>query len=274
MGYSLKRTMHRRVVFRVDWGKASYEDRLAPGRGFLEIYTRAKILSEQAVWQFNEEHPELDIAVGKYTSFLFRVRSAHHLGLHRAVCFFFYYNHSSLVCPPLVYGPPILPLSKSSLGSLGALYKLIVGEPGRPLPSQLLPFHVDVRDLARAHVRALELPPLPAGADRQQRRFLVVSPDVITWDIAVQYLCDTRPALRGRLPTLEKAAALPGPVSKNDTTRAKEVLGITEYVGWQKTFEDTLDALLEAEKHWARADSMFLWKYNLSGIGAPAVIEV
>ena len=64
----------------------------------------------------------------------------------------------SLVCPPFVYGPPILPFSKPSLGSPGALYKLIDGQPGRPLPTQLLPFHLDVRDLARGYVRAdLEL---------------------------------------------------------------------------------------------------------------------
>ena len=73
----------------------------------------------------------------------------------------------------------------------------------------------------------------------------------MTWDVAVKHLYDARPALRDRLPTLEKSPALPGPLSKNDTTRAKEVLGITEYIGWQKTFEDTLDALLEAEVQWA-----------------------
>ena len=154
------------------------------------------------------------------------------------------------VSPPFVYGPPILPLTKGSLGSLGALYKLIAGEPGRALPSQLLPFHVDVRDLARAHARALELPQLPAGADRQQKRFLVVSPDVVTWDVAVKHLYDTRPALRSRLPTLENAPAPPGPLSKNDTRYTDEVLGITEYIGWRKTFDDTVDALLAAEKAW------------------------
>ena len=138
---------------------------------------------------------------------------------------------SLTVSPPFVYGPPILPLSKSSLGSTGAIYKLIAGEPGRPLPSQLLPFHVDVRDLARTHVRALELPPLPAGTDRQQKRFIVVSPDVVTWDVAVKHLYDTRPALRSRLPTLENASTTPrGPLSRNDTTHTDAVLGITEYI--------------------------------------------
>ncbi|PIL24601.1 hypothetical protein GSI_12485 [Ganoderma sinense ZZ0214-1] len=200
------------------WGKASSEDPPSTGASFIDIYTRAKILGEQAAWQFAEEHTELDIAI---------------------------------ISPPFIYGPPILPLSRSALGSVGSIYNLITGEPGRPLPSQLFPFHVNVRDLARAHIRALELEPLPAGADRQEKRFLVVSPDVVTWDVAVKYLHDTRPALRNRLPTLDQAPALPGPLSKNDTRHTQEVLGLTEYVGWRKTFDDTVDALLEAEKAWA-----------------------
>ncbi|KAM5530934.1 hypothetical protein V8D89_015379 [Ganoderma adspersum] len=199
------------------WGNPSYEHPLAPGRTFIEIYSRAKTLTEKAAWQFGEDHPELDIAT---------------------------------ISPPFVFGPPILPLNKGSLGSLGALYRLIAGEPGRPLPSQLLPFHIDVRDLARAHVRAFELRPLPAGADRQQKRFVVVSPDIVTWDVAVKHLYDTRPALRNRLPTLENTPAPPGPLSKNDTTHTDEVLGFTEYIGWRKTFDDTVDALLTAEKEW------------------------
>ena len=43
---------------------------------------------------------------------------------------------------------------------------------------------------------------------------------------------------------------MPGPLSRTDTTRAKEVLGTTEYVDWRKTLDDTIDALLEAEKSW------------------------
>ena len=153
--------------------------------------------------------------------------------------------------PPFVYGPPILPLSKSNLGTVGFIYGLIAGEAERPLPYQIPPFHVDVRDIARAHVRALELPPSAAGADREEKRFLVSSPDVMTWDVAARHLYEARPALRDRLPAFDKAAELPGPLSKNDTARAKKVLGITEYIDWRKTLEDTVDSLLEAEKTWA-----------------------
>ncbi|EJF56274.1 NAD(P)-binding protein, partial [Dichomitus squalens LYAD-421 SS1] len=201
-----------------DWGKTSREDLLQPGRSDMYVYSGTKILAEQAAWEFTKEHPEVDLAT---------------------------------ICPPFVYGPPILPLSNSFLGTPGLLYQLIVGEAGRPLPYQISPFWVDVRDVALAHVRALELPPLPQGADRQEKRFLIASPVALTFDSAVKHLYDTRPELRKRLPSLEEVSQFPGPLSKNDTTRAKEVLGITEYVDWRKTLEETIDALVEAEKTWA-----------------------
>ncbi len=92
--------------------------------------------------------------------------------------------------------------------------------------------------------------PVSAGADRQQqKRFLVVSLDVVTWDLAIKHLRETRPpALRNRLPSLADAATLPVPLSANDTTHTKEALGIMEYITWRKMFDDTVDALLEAEK--------------------------
>jgi hypothetical protein len=35
------------------------------------------------------------------------------------------------------------------------------------------------------------------------------------------------------------------------STPAKEVLGITETIGWQQTLEETIDALVEIEKRFA-----------------------
>ncbi|EJF58867.1 NAD(P)-binding protein [Dichomitus squalens LYAD-421 SS1] len=206
------------TLFEETWGKTSREDLIQHDGKSIYAYFGAQILAEQAVWAFSKEHLDIDIAT---------------------------------LLPPFVFGPPVLPLSKSSLSSVGFIYKLIAGEAGGPLPFQTPPFHVDARDIARAHVRALELPPLPAGADRQEKRFLVSSPETFTWDVAVKHLYEARPGLRNRLPSLEKAVELPGPLSKNDTTRAKQVLGITEYVDWRKTVEDTIDALVEAEKTWA-----------------------
>ena len=66
----------------------------------------------------------------------------------------------------------------------------------------------------------------------------------------VKYVADNYAELKDRLPTLENAPPLPGPVSRCDTTRAREVLGIKEYVGLKETLDETIKALLEVEKSW------------------------
>ena len=56
--------------------------------------------------------------------------------------------------------------------------------------------------------------------------------------------------LKDRLPTLENAPPLPGPLSTTDTSRTHEILGITEYIGLSETVDETIHALLEVEKTW------------------------
>ena len=66
----------------------------------------------------------------------------------------------------------------------------------------------------------------------------------------VKYVAENYAELKDRLPTLENVPPLPGPVSRCDTTRAREVLGIKEYVELKETLDETIKALLEVEKSW------------------------
>ncbi|KAM5541060.1 hypothetical protein V8D89_005371 [Ganoderma adspersum] len=203
-----------------DWGNTSREDLLAADRNPFYVYCGTKTLAEQAAWKLAEEHPKLDLAT---------------------------------INPPFVYGAPVAGLSSgglSALGTNGFIYQLIAGEPGRALPLQLPPFYCNVRDVARAHILALKLPKVPTGADVREKRFIVAGPGVILWADAVKTLLAQRPALKDRLPTLENVPPLPGPLSKIDTTRAKDVLGMKEYVGQDETLLEAVDALLELEKTW------------------------
>ncbi|KAI0364366.1 NAD-P-binding protein [Pilatotrama ljubarskyi] len=204
-----------------DWGVTSREDVMQEGRTPLYVYCATKILAELAAWRFAEEHRGLDLAT---------------------------------VNPPFVYGKPVDGLTTgagiTSLGTNALIYQLIAGEPGRPLPPQLPPYYCNVRDVARAHVLALDLPKLPAGADVQEKRFIVAGPGAMLWTDAVKFLHTQRPELKDRLPSLEDSPPLPGPLSKVDTTRAADVLGMNEYIGWEDTLLETVDALIEAEKRW------------------------
>ncbi|KAI0773253.1 NAD-P-binding protein [Trametes elegans] len=218
---SLTATFAGTVFSEKDWGNTSLQDLMTEGRNPLYVYCGTKILAELEAWRFADEHRELDLAT---------------------------------INPPFVYGKPVDGLASgtgpASLGTNALPYQLIAGEGGRPLPPQLPPFFCNVRDVARAHVLALQLPKVPAGASVQDKRFLVAGPGAILWPDAVRVLLEKRPALKDRLPTLENAPPLPGPLSGIDTTRAKEVLGVKEYVGWEDTLLETIDALLDLEKTW------------------------
>ncbi len=115
---------------------------------------------------------------------------------------------------------------------------------------QLPPYYCHVRDAARAHILALDVPKVAVGADVEQKRFIVAGPGEILNEWAVETLLAKRPALKDRLPTLEGAPELPGKLSTVDTTRAREVLGLKEYKGAEETLLETVDALLEIEKAW------------------------
>ena len=156
------------------------------------------------------------------------------------------------VNPPLLYGKYLLHPGNgpSSLGSNVVLYQLIAGPPGRPLPTQLSPGYCHVSDAARAHILALKLPKLPAGTDVRDKRFIVAAPEVTIYSDVVKYVAEKYPELKDRLPTLENAPALPGPISRTDATRAREVLGIKEYIGLKETLDETIPSLLEVEKSW------------------------
>jgi nucleoside-diphosphate-sugar epimerase len=107
--------------------------------------------------------------------------------------------------------------------------------------------NVDVRDVARAHVLALKVPPSDAP-----KRFIVTS-SRFTWKEAIELLAEARPELKGRLPVITgKEPAVP-PFAIIDTSTTEAILGLKNYVKWQDTVLDTIDDLLRIEKELAVA---------------------
>ncbi|RDX45373.1 NAD(P)-binding protein [Lentinus brumalis] len=203
-----------------NYGKATREDIIHGNHNPFYTYMGSKILAEEAAWKFAEEHPEFDLAT---------------------------------IHPPFLYGKFLLPPGDgpSSLGSNAILYQLIAGKGGRPLPPQDSPAeYCHVADAARAHILALRLPKVPAGGDIRNKRFIVAAPEPAIYTEVVKYVAEKFPELRDRLPTLENAPPLPGPLSKSDTARAREVLGIKQYIGLEETLDETFKSLLEVEKSW------------------------
>lgn len=113
-------------------------------------------------------------------------------------------------------------------------------------PRQLPPLFCDVRDVARAHVAALKRCGTPSST---LRRYLICG-GTFTWKDAAQHLAKALPELRTRLPPLEMAKPLPGPMSRIDARLAAQELGMVEYIRWEETVEDAVQSLLSVEKIW------------------------
>ncbi|KAI9443359.1 NAD-P-binding protein [Lactarius indigo] len=188
---------------------------------WLDIYAIAKSLSDLTVRNFKRDHPDFDI-----TSI-----------------------HPSYIYGPLglgqVYDTP-------ATGTNRHIYSLIAGAPGRPVnqydpATRGPPQSVDMRDVARAHVLALELPP-----SESLKRF-ILSTSTFTSKEAIELLVEKRPELKERLPLFMGKEPPLGPVATLDTSKTESVLVMKNYVKWQDIVLDTVDDLLRVEKELGRA---------------------
>ncbi|TFK69213.1 NAD(P)-binding protein, partial [Pluteus cervinus] len=195
------------------WGKITIEEAHERVDNSLFTYVSSKILAERATWQFAREHPEIDVAT---------------------------------ILPTLVYGPYArgfpLPSSATALGSNSGIYELATGR----MPAPTTPWSVDVRDVAKAHLKAALLPRVPAGHDVEEKRFLL-SAHVYSWKDAISNLNKRRPDVNtGKL---EDVVELQG-LATLDASKAKRVLGFEEWIAPEKMVEDAIDSIMESKKTW------------------------
>ncbi|KAF8640271.1 hypothetical protein AX16_010166 [Volvariella volvacea WC 439] len=214
-----------KIFTEADWGLVTKENVLSEiySQNPLGAYFASKILAEKAAWEFAEQNPALDLAV---------------------------------INPPFLYGPyaPHFPVPANA-GTVSWIYSLIQGKQPPPVP----PNFADIRDAARAHVAALDLAPLAIPERNQQtlqqKRFLV-SNGTLTWKEALLLLHDKRPQLKDRLlakDTYGDSDPQRDISFSDDVRRAERELGFgkgkSEWISWEKCVLDTVDSLLESEKH-------------------------
>ncbi|KAJ6561691.1 hypothetical protein B0H19DRAFT_944274, partial [Mycena capillaripes] len=198
-----------------DWGTATEEEVLTGNNNPLWKYLATKILAERADWDFSLSLIPIPPQSTRRSST----------------------DHSTLTSRP--------PTRHASVPTF--IYALIAGEPRPSLPPQFAPFYCDIRDVARAHVRSLSAP----STDGTKKRFLICG-GTFTWKDVVAHVAIARPELKGRLTSIEAASPLPGPLSVTNVSQAKEVLGMDEYIPWEKSVGDTLDCLLVAKRRGSR----------------------
>jgi len=204
------------------WGKiTSYSqiDTSPSGPGPMFIYQAAKTASEHHLWQLADQHPEVD-----FTTLL----------------------------PSAVFGPFVpnfletLSPSNGFIGNTNSFVQALLDTPDRQYPENVMGLVVDVRDAARAHVLALTAPPLP----NKEHKRLITSNKNFTWDEVVRVLRANYPESVGRRLPLEDAkvgAQLTAPL---DTSLTEKVLGFGSYIPAEKTYVDTLQAVLDWEKRF------------------------
>ncbi|KAF3802071.1 Ketoreductase azaE [Colletotrichum gloeosporioides] len=146
----------------------------------------------------------------------------------------------STINPPMIYGPVRLP--PKTLAEVNTsnqlLAEMITGKHKGGLPPTALPLWVDVRDVALAHVKAME------SDEAAGKRFFITSGFYSNAEMG-KTVWDKFPDLRGKLPGLDTMGGAPNPNLKSfgyDTSRAEDVLGM-KWTAYEKTVVDSVKSL-------------------------------
>ncbi|KAF7374999.1 Epimerase domain-containing protein [Mycena sanguinolenta] len=198
-----------------DWVPVTKEQAVE-GNHFV-LYTAEKKFGEQAVLEFADKHPEMDITI---------------------------------FCPPWIFGPftpgfeHIIPEPDfAAFSTNGFVYQLLRPDNANYNYS---PGMIDVRDAARAHIAGLT-PLLP----NHPKRVPVVAPGTTEWRDAIAFIAEARPELRARLADPERAPVW-GRNRVVDLGVVERAFGVKSdsYKTWKETILASVDRFIEVENIW------------------------
>ncbi|KAL4909702.1 hypothetical protein BDW74DRAFT_186216 [Aspergillus multicolor] len=132
-----------------DWNPLSYAEAADPDTSAVVAYRGSKKFAELAAWEFvNTKKPSFDLVS---------------------------------LCPPMTFGPVVHPVpSVESLNESNAMLWNVAS--GTPLPVARVPFWIDVRDLADAHVGAL------LTKEVGGMRFTPAAPERFSYELAAEII--------------------------------------------------------------------------------------
>ncbi|KAF7327140.1 Epimerase domain-containing protein [Mycena kentingensis (nom. inval.)] len=203
-----------------DWSPLTREMALTCGVPIL-TYCAAKKFAELALWEWAEKHPHVEVTT---------------------------------INPPFFYGPFAAHSLKPAANDFAALstnlqlYNLLFRDGTFPSNAN---HYIDVRDAAAVHVRALDSNP-----NIGRKRVIVASPEGRSVSQILAILTEHNPALAERVLAEEKIPEAPWTDTLPlDFKRVENIVGMRkeEFRTPEETFRDTVDALLEVEKHWKEA---------------------
>ncbi|KAL4979843.1 hypothetical protein BDW66DRAFT_126192 [Aspergillus desertorum] len=194
---------HEKVYSEKIWNPITWEE----GLDSSQTYRASKTLAEKAAWNFVEkEKPNFDLAT---------------------------------INPPLVLGPVVHYLSSlDAINTSNARVSgLVRGFNKDAIPPTGTFLWVDVRDVALAHVRTIEV------SEAGGQRFFITAGHYSNKDI-VDIIRDAYPELEDRLPPKDAPSDMPKDVYSYDNSKSIQVLGL-KYRGLKESVVDTVKTLLE-----------------------------
>ena len=186
-----------------DWNPLSYEESADPATSAVIAYRGAKKFAELEAWKFIEEKkPHFDIVT---------------------------------LCPPMTFGPVVHPVNGvAALNESNAmLWKIASG--AQPLPVARVPFWIDVRDLAQAHVEALVRPEVGG------KRYVPASPERFSYGLAANIMADNFEWAKGQV--VQEEQPIDESHGLDGETAAKE-LGL-DYKTFKQTVVDLITQAVE-----------------------------
>ncbi len=241
--------MHLRLIessynwfLQIDWVSTSREQALASNDPTF-VYVSEKALAEQAVWEFAEKHPNIDVTTC----------ASYPLPPTHAVL------TADIIPPgnpPFFIGPfaPNYRFTDALIREMstnGLLYQLL--NPAGTFFAPLL-LLIDVRDVARATVHALTTPPA------EKRKRLLFVPHSVSWKQAAELIAEARPQLKERLSKAAQEEGKyphPAPPTPVDNSKAIGVLKLGQLNDWKTTILAGVDSLLKVEADFAKEGKTF-----------------
>lgn len=196
----------QKVYTEADWSPLTIRD---VDDNAVKAYVVSKVAAERAAWDFVSKHkPGFSLTV---------------------------------LNPPMIYGPVRYKVDSldSANTSNQTLAEVLLGKHKAGLPPTALPLWVDVRDVAWAHVKAMEM----QGAANQ--RFLITAGHHSNAEMG-SIIYDNFPELREKLPDRENMGGAPNPNLQSfgyDTTKAATILGL-KWTPYEETVIDSVKSLL------------------------------
>lgn len=153
--------------------------------------------------------------------------------------------------PPWIYGPfapgfeHFLPTPDFKTFSTNAYIYALLNPVNTHFPASAS--FVDVRDVAKAHIAALNSKPSSVVG---RKRYALVSPEHLSYGDVIKLIAKERPHLRDRLMATEAPQFPPPP--KVERQGLEDAVGFSPdaYTRWQDTILDTVDSLVGIEQIW------------------------